>query len=428
MLFEFGLKSSILLIFFTHGIIFSVLLFIKGVTQKSKPSLWLSLFTLLCTFYISPFLLGYAGWYAHEPYRDILFYTPFQQLFLLPPILYFYYRTLLDKSFKFSRRHLMHFVPSIIYLGYSLYIWIADKLIFQNDYFYQDGRDKDFDSWYQVAGFISLLYYLLKCLSTYQKYKRITYDVISFADEVMFKWAQRFLLAFLALLSIRLLFFVLNPEWAQFGKKFWYYVCFSILFYYVSISGYINSIRSFTAFDQPGMGETKDERPMMPQMVNEVLQADNRIPTDMAGVIRKGHDNGGSVTEANPGSLNEPDYKPTDPDLEHWKQLIEQVMETNKAYENPALTLADFCKQLGIHPKKASQMINQGFDMNFNDFVNHYRTRAVIAKLEQGEHNLQTLLGIGFECGFNSKSTFNRAFKRYTNLSPKEYLQKNGLK
>ncbi len=66
MLFSFSLKSSILLIFFFHGIVFSTLLLIKGVRTENKSSLWLSIFTVLCSFYIAPFMLGYAGWYAQQ--------------------------------------------------------------------------------------------------------------------------------------------------------------------------------------------------------------------------------------------------------------------------------------------------------------------------------------------------------------------------
>ena len=66
--------------------------------------------------------------------------------------------------------------------------------------------------------------------------------------------------------------------------------------------------------------------------------------------------------------------------------------------------------------------------MNFNDFINHYRIEAVKEKLSAGEHNTTTLLGIAYDCGFNSKATFNRAFKKSTTLSPNEYLKKNDLK
>lgn len=396
--FEFGLNSSVLLIFFFHGVVFSVLLLVKGIEKSNKTNLWLSLFTILCTLYICPFMFGYAGWYSPKTYREALFYIPFQQLFLLPPVLYFYYRTLLDQSFRFSRKHLFHFLPAALYLIYSAIVFITDQVILKTNYFYEDGMDKDFSTWYQVAGFISLICYLLQSLAIYKRYRTLTYEIISFAESVMFKWAQRFLISFLLLLSIRLLFFILNPEWDQFGKKFWYYVCFSILFYYISISGYINATRSFTPFKEDQADPVCES--------NSILLPEIPAPLPLSG------------TDHNTEAAN------SIPDLDIWKKSIESLIETDRLFENPALTLADFSNRLGVHTKKASQLINQGFDMNFNDFINHYRTKAVIIKIEQGEHNLQTLLGIAFECGFNSKSTFNRAFKQYTSLTPKEYVHK----
>ena len=122
MFFSFSPKSSILLIFFFHGIVFSVLLLKKGLQNADKSSIWLSLFTLLCALYIAPFMFGYAGWYSKPILRDILFYVPFQQLLLLAPVLYFYFKTLLDKSFSFSKKDYFHFLPSALYLIYSLIV------------------------------------------------------------------------------------------------------------------------------------------------------------------------------------------------------------------------------------------------------------------------------------------------------------------
>ncbi|MCP9770612.1 AraC family transcriptional regulator [Lacihabitans sp. LS3-19] len=400
MLFSFSLKSSILLIFFLHGMVFSTLLLIKGLQNENKSSLWLSLFTILCSFYIAPFMFGFAGWYSQQPYRNILFYIPFQQLFLLPPVLYFYTKALLDKSFQFSKRDYIHFLPSAIYLIYSFFIFLTDNVILNENYFYKDGKDKDFSLWYQITGLFSLGYYLTQSLKVYYKYKTLTYNVVSFADSVMFKWAKRFLIAFLMLIAIRILFFIVNPEWDEFGKKFWYYVCFSILFYYMSISGYTNSILSATSFrvsplnfdadfkfEAYGPGET--ELPISIQDNDNFEEDKNEIP-----------------------------------DFDLWKEKIETLMLVDKMYENPELVISDLSNKLSTHSKKISKVINQGFNMNFNDFVNHYRIKALIQKIEEGEHNIQTLLSLAFECGFNSKSTFNRAFKRATSLNPKEYIEK----
>ncbi|WP_420387021.1 helix-turn-helix domain-containing protein [Roseivirga sp.] len=394
MLFSFGLKSSILLIFFFHGIVFSVTLLIKGIQTENKSSLWLSLFTFLCALYITPFMLGYAGWYSGQPYRDFLFYIPFQQLLLLPPVLYFYIKTLLDRSFKFTAWDYLHFIPAAAYLIYSLVIFLTDKVFLNEYYFYADGRDKDFSSWYQIAGLCFLTYYLTISLKTYYRYKAITYNVLSFADQVMFKWAKRFLIAFLVLIAIRLVFFVVNPEWDEFGRKFWYYLSFSLLFYYVSVSGYTNSLISATSFrDSPIDSED-----------------DLKFPT--------------IETDSSTSTQKSAEEKSEIQDLDAWKEKIERLMLNEKMYENPELVISDISSQLGTHSRNISQVINQGFNMNFNDFVNHYRLKALLLKLEAGEHHTKTLLALALECGFNSKSTFNRAFKRSTSLTPKEYIEK----
>jgi AraC-like DNA-binding protein len=344
-------------------------------------------------------MFGFAGWYSQQPYRNILFYIPFQQLFLIPPVLYFYFKTLLDKSFRFSTKEYIHFIPATIYLIYSIVIFITDKVILNKDYFYADGEDKDFSSWYQIAGLFSLIYYLIQSLKTYYQYKTITYNVLSFADSIMFKWAKRFLIAFLILISIRVLFFIVNPEWDEFGRKFWYYVCFSILFYYMSISGYTNSILSLTSFkDSP-------------------LNSDIAFKFEVANNIETAD----PLASSNNQKLEENEI----PDLDTWKGKIENLMMVDKMYENPELVISDLGNLLGTHSKKISQVINQGFNMNFNDFVNHHRIKALLQKIEKGEHSVQTLLSLAYECGFNSKSTFNRAFKRATLLNPREYIEKH---
>lgn len=383
--------------FVLHGLIFSTLLFIKSVRSGSKADRWLGYFVLLCALYVCPFMLGYAGWYAGGWYREVMFYVPFQQLLLLPPVLYFYMHFLLDKDFIFTKRHLVHLLPAAAYLVYSLVVFVVDKFILREHFFYADGRDKDFSTWYQVAGFISLLVYLVLALRAYRRYRVRSYDSLSFADAVLFRWAQLFLLALLLLLVLRGLFFLTNPEWAQFGRKFWYYLSFSILFYYLSINGYVNSIRSFVSLRNapPRAASAGDVHTVQEEAV-------------------KVHEESGEQ----PG-------KPSAPidNLEDWKRRIEKLLVQDRHFTNPELTVSDLAALLDTNPKKVSQIIRQGYDTNFNDFVNNCRTNEVMRKLQAGEHSLQTLLGIAMDCGFNSKSTFNRAFKRATGTTPKGYLQ-----
>ncbi|KAB8152935.1 helix-turn-helix domain-containing protein [Kordia sp. TARA_039_SRF] len=387
--FGFGFKSSTLLIFFVHGIIFTVLLLYKGFRNERKSSFWLAGFIFLCTMYITPFMLGYAGWYGIDGQREVLFFVPFQQLFLLPPILYFYVKSSLNPSFKFQKKDWLHFIPAIVYGVYSLIVWITDTIILDEFYFYADGRDKDFTLWYQVAGFIMLLGYLIASLQRYRQYKKNTYETVSFADAILHVWIQRFLVAFIGLLIIRALFFIINPEWDNFGRKYWYYLAFSILFYYIALSGYVHSIKINLQF--------------LPKL-------DANFSADF---LAEAHQKETTTTS------EEEEF--TEADVEMQQQLT-RIMESERLYTNPSLTLFDVASTLNTHPKKVSNIINKGFKMNFNDFVNAYRVEEVIKKVNSDENNIKTLLGIALDSGFNSKSTFNRAFKKQTQQTPKEYF------
>jgi hypothetical protein len=75
MLYDFNFFSSILLIFFCQGVIYTVLLLIKAIQNNNKSNYWLSLFMFLCSLYIAPWMVGFAGWYDNQPNRKVYFNT-----------------------------------------------------------------------------------------------------------------------------------------------------------------------------------------------------------------------------------------------------------------------------------------------------------------------------------------------------------------
>lgn len=70
-----------------------------------------------------------------------------------------------------------------------------------------------------------------------------------------------------------------------------------------------------------------------------------------------------------------------------------------------------------------SRVINVGYNLNFNDFINGYRIKEVLSKIDDQQHKKVTLLGIALDSGFNSKATFNRAFKKQMGITPIEYIK-----
>ncbi|HVW14075.1 MAG TPA: ABC transporter permease [Mucilaginibacter sp.] len=101
-------------------------------------------------------------------------------------------------------------------------------------------------------------------------------------------------------------------------------------------------------------------------------------------------------------------------------------MKVNKFYLDAELTLTSLSKEFGISIHELSRIINTGLRKNFNDFVNEFRIQDVARKMKDPAYDRITLLGIAYDCGFNSKSTFNRAFKQIMGISAAEY--KNELK
>ena len=118
--FNFNEKSSVLLIFFFNASLFSFLLFKSSIKEEEQSSKWLAVFLLLGAFYICPFMFGYANWYSVKSYREFLYFVPFQQLFLLGPVFYFYVQSLLNRSFRLNKRNALHLIPATLYFIFSL--------------------------------------------------------------------------------------------------------------------------------------------------------------------------------------------------------------------------------------------------------------------------------------------------------------------
>lgn len=102
-------------------------------------------------------------------------------------------------------------------------------------------------------------------------------------------------------------------------------------------------------------------------------------------------------------------------------QRLTKSMEKEKPYLNENLTLKELADKLETSPNNLSQIINERFSKNFYEFINEYRINEVKSLLIDPEYSHYSMLGIAFECGFNSKSTFNSVFKQFTGKTPSEF-------
>jgi ligand-binding sensor domain-containing protein/AraC-like DNA-binding protein len=110
---------------------------------------------------------------------------------------------------------------------------------------------------------------------------------------------------------------------------------------------------------------------------------------------------------------------------EDYLKNLMQLFEEEKIYRAPDLSLASLSARLGITPRDLSRIINERLNRNFWALVNSYRigeARMMIKDTANGDH---TILDIALEVGFNSLAAFNRAFKKFTGMTPSHYKKKN---
>ena len=133
-----------------------------------------------------------------------------------------------------------------------------------------------------------------------------------------------------------------------------------------------------------------------------------------------------SIVELNKGAIKiKVDESPAKAVQSKNKEQLSRIlefMETQKPYIDSKITLSGLADKLDISSHNLSRIINEEFGKNFNDFINEYRIKEFKKIILAGEHPNLTLLSYGYMVGFNSKTSFNRSFKRITGQTPSDFF------
>ena len=354
-------------------------------------------FLLVAALMIIPFMVGFAGWYDNQPYRDILFFVPFVHSLAIGPLLYFYVRAISNYTFKVKGKMYLHLLPAFAYLGINVLIGLADVFLFNKYNLTNEFEDPDFANWYTILSTISILIYLFLSIKHFKDYKKYTQITTSFADLASLKWLQNFLYAYAALTILPIIKEILSNflffEKLRYFGPWYYFVAFALVSYYIAINAY-------HAIHLPLRRIQFSPHSLEPFQLQALSSID--IKEDFAAV--------------------EIQILPINEKLIQLKNKLKNLMEEELLFERSDLTLTDVALKLETNAVILSKVVNQQFNLNFNDYVNQYRVNAVIERIANPKFKNQTLLAIAFDAGFNSKATFNRAFKKFTNKNPKDYL------
>jgi len=114
-------------------------------------------------------------------------------------------------------------------------------------------------------------------------------------------------------------------------------------------------------------------------------------------------------------------YYLSDEQYAAWGARLEELLQRDRVYLESELSLAQLGDRLGIQPYQASELISRRYGEPFFDLINRRRVEAVKQRLEDPAYAHYSILGVALDCGFNSKSSFNAAFKKFTGFTPSQY-------
>jgi AraC-like DNA-binding protein len=142
---------------------------------------------------------------------------------------------------------------------------------------------------------------------------------------------------------------------------------------------------------------------------SSLISSSSDVERDIVANKRKKYANSGLTAEA----------------LKELHQRLVGLMATEKLYTEPELSLTSLAARLNIHPNYLSQTINEVEGKSFFDYINSLRVEEFKRLVAIPENSQFTIISLAYDCGFNSKSSFNKNFKKVTGQSPSAYLEKN---
>lgn len=395
---DFNIYSTPLLILSFQGLIFAVLLLKRYVDLKRTSDFLIALIIIITCYHRTGYTIGFMDWYDTFRNTKINYYLVELSL-LLAPLIYFYVRSITCSSFTLAKKHFMHFVPWVLYFLMRVFILVYDasspgfnevqngKLVVEFQWKYLD----------PVVGLFSMIQMLIYLVLTFQLlyiYRLKIKDFFSNTYTLELNWLRNFLYVYTFLFlfnSVQTIVneLIVNLSWRQ---EWWYHFFSAIAIIYVGVKGYFTPVGNLRELGFEYHNFSFDQ-----------IEKDKKI-------IRTKAIKNEEISQK----------------LMYKRELITAYIKKEKPYLDPDITLVTLAKQLEMSREDLSEVINKGFDLKFNDFINRYRIEAIKQMLSENKQAELSLTGIAFECGFNSKATFNRVFKKMTQLSPSDFI--NNLK
>ncbi|WP_394751064.1 helix-turn-helix domain-containing protein [Spongiimicrobium salis] len=297
---------------------------------------------------------------------------------VLGPLIFLYIQSLFLEEKQLLKRHILHFMPAFLFalcisLPTLIYgIFKIEALAYTHSNFIRTLIKAE--SLY----FIGYLMISLRWLAKYRRWTKYAYSNLTKFD---FHWVKVMLLSALGIMSI------------DFGFKLFEYFAgdFSWNADFISVLAMIVLVMYLGYY---GVNQSKV---LLPSFVVQ-LEAKPKIGTENKII----------------STAKREEFKTL-------KNKLELLLNTDQPYLDEELTLGKLARQIATTDKTLSILLNQYMNTTFYDLINKYRVEAVKEKISLMHYKNYNLFGIACECGFKSRTSFNRTFKKETGLSPSEY-------
>lgn len=328
--------------------------------------------------------IGSYSLYSHELFTQFhILSSSFISLFMLQgSFLYLYVSRLVSKRKGFNKKLLLHLLPFVAFNIYlvvaSFFPDIANKISLQNVH-----TNVHHPLLFQLFLILTLLsgpFYISLTLNLLKRHDIHVFNNFSSIDNVNLAWLRKLVIIFGIIWTVLIIITVIHHVFNLFSMVFCTDSLFLTLSVFVILIGYFG-LKQNIIFEN--------------ELEEHTVFSEEKVK--YAGSTLK------------------------EKEADKYSEQLMEYMRLKKPYLNPELTLAQLASEIDVSTHHLSQIINEQFKLNFFEYINQFRVEEVKTRINDPKFENYSLLGIAFDSGFNSKSSFNRIFKKSTNQTPSQY-------
>lgn len=323
--------------------------------------------------------------YTHDIEKvKYLAYSEAIVFYMSMPLFYFYILRLTNSQDSLSHIrwfHIVPMIPGLIYWGVHNSLSPADQLISIRTAYCGPLRDE----WLNIIGICLQIFYIRLAYKTIHNFVNKAKLTLSNVDKVEIKWVQFMLTSFLfiAIFYISLCILINNKRIIDLVTI----LSFDLFFFLIFVKHLVHP-PDYKYFSQLSI------------LAEETIHSGNN------------------------SSIRYKGFRMREDEINNLNFRLLSIMENKKPYLNSELSLSGLADMLNTTTHRLSFVINTTMEMNYFDFINSYRIKEAMNLLQNAQEIDSKIVAIAFDSGFNNRTSFHLAFKKFTGLTPKEYREK----